>query len=94
MCVPAVSSGQTALVGSLPPEQRLNLSIVLPLRNQAALSSLLSRLYDPSSPDYHQFLSVAQFTDQFAPTVEDYQAVVAYAQARRRVTPLLSASTP
>jgi Pro-kumamolisin, activation domain len=78
---PAVSSGQTALVASLPLEQRLSLSIVLPLRNQAALSSLLGRLYDPSSPDYHQFLSVAQFTDQFAPTLEDYQAVVSYAQA-------------
>jgi hypothetical protein len=77
----AVSSGQAALVGSLPPEQNMQLSIVLPLRNQAELTSLLGRLYDPASPDYRHFLSVDQFTQQFGPTAEDYQAVVEFAQA-------------
>jgi subtilase family serine protease len=77
----SVSSGQAALVGPLSPMQRMNLSIVLPLRNQSQLTSLLSRLYDPSSPGYRQFLSVDQFTAQFAPTAEDYQAVVDFAQA-------------
>lgn len=78
---PAVSSGQAALVGSLPSTQQLNLSIMLPLRNEAALDALLGQLNDPSSPTYHQFLNVAQFTEQFGPTVEDYQAVVQFAQA-------------
>jgi Pro-kumamolisin, activation domain/FG-GAP-like repeat/Bacterial Ig-like domain (group 3)/FG-GAP repeat len=76
-----VATGQAPLVGSLPPEQRMNLSIVLPLRNQAELASLLQRLYDPSSPDFRQFLSVDQFTERFGPTVHDYQAAVAFAQA-------------
>jgi uncharacterized membrane protein len=76
-----VSAGQAAVVDSLPPEQQINLSIVLPLRNQKELTSLLGRLYDPSSPDYRRFLSVAQFTEQFGPAVEDYQAVVSFAQA-------------
>ena len=78
---PAVASGQAAPVGFLPSTQRLNLAIMLPLRNQPDLTSLLGRLYDPSSPDYHQFLSVAQFREQFGPTEQDYQAVVAFAQA-------------
>ena len=78
---PAVLDGQAAAVGLLPPEQRLNLSIVLPLRNQAELSSLLGRLYDPASPDYRRFLSVDQFTEQFGPTAEDYEAVVSFVQA-------------
>ena len=78
---PVVVSGQAAPAGLLSPAQRLNLSIVLPLRNQAELTSLLTRIYDPSSPDYRQFLSVAQFTAQFAPSDEDYQAVVRFAQA-------------
>jgi subtilase family serine protease len=77
----AVSNGRAALVGPLAPEQRINLSIVLPLRNQRGLTGLLSRLYEPSSPDYHHFLSVAQFAEQFGPTSEDYQAVVDFAQA-------------
>jgi len=59
----------------------MNLAITLPLRNQAELTSLLERLYDPSSPDFHQFLSVAQFTERFGPTVQDYQAVVDFAKA-------------
>jgi subtilase family serine protease len=76
---PAVSSGRAALVGSLPPEKQMNLSIVLPLRNQSELNSLLKRLYDPSSPDYHHFLSVKDFADRFGPTAEDYQKVVDFA---------------
>jgi subtilase family serine protease len=78
---PAVAGGRAAPVGLLPPAQRLNLAIMLPLRNQSDLNRLLDRLYDPTSPDYHQFLSVAQFTEQFGPTQQDYQAVVAFAKA-------------
>jgi hypothetical protein len=59
----------------------MNLAIVLPLRNQAELTSLLGRLYDPTNPDYRHFLSVDQFTEQFGPTADDYQAVVSFAQA-------------
>ncbi|HEX9202101.1 MAG TPA: protease pro-enzyme activation domain-containing protein, partial [Acidobacteriaceae bacterium] len=78
---PEVSTREAALVGSMSYDQQMNLSIVLPLRNQAELSRLLSRLYDPSSPDYRRFLSVAEFTERFAPTVADYQAVVSFAQS-------------
>jgi hypothetical protein len=78
---PAVSGGQATLVGSLPPVQQMKLTMVLPLRNQGELASLLHRLYDPSSPDYRHFLSVEQFTEQFGPTAEDYQAVAAFAKA-------------
>ncbi|MFZ1084746.1 MAG: protease pro-enzyme activation domain-containing protein [Terracidiphilus sp.] len=78
---PAVSNGQAALVGSLPPTQKMQLSIVLPLRNQAKLAALLGQLYDPSSPNYRHFLSVDQFTEQFSPTAEDYQTLVDFAKA-------------
>ena len=78
---PAVSSGQAVVVGVPTPTQRLNLSIVLPLRNQSELTNLLSRLYDPSSPDYHKFLSMAQFTQQFGPSADDYKSVVNFLRA-------------
>ena len=78
---PAVASGQAAAVGTLPSDQQLNFSIVLPLRNQKELDSLLARLYDPKSPDFHHFLSVSQFTEAFGPTSGDYQAVVSFARA-------------
>ena len=77
----AVANGQATAMGSLPPEQNMSFSIVLPLRNQSGLTRLLSQLYDPSSPNYHHFLSVAEFTEQFGPTAGEYQAVVSFAQA-------------
>jgi subtilase family serine protease len=78
---PAVSSGAAALISPLPPSQQMDLTLVLPLRNQAELTSLLAHLYDPSSPDYRHFLSVAEFTAEFGPTAADYQAVVDFARA-------------
>jgi hypothetical protein len=78
---PEVSDGQAALVGSLPPKGRMNLSFVLPLRNERELSGLLNRLYDPASSDYRHFLSVAEFTERFGPTAGDYQAVIDFARA-------------
>ena len=78
---PEVSSGNAPLVRAMPLGQKMNFSIVLPFRNQDQLDSLLGRLYDPSSPDFHQFLTVDRFTQQFGPSIEDYQAVVAYAEA-------------
>jgi subtilase family serine protease len=78
---PAVTSGQVPAVGRLPHTKRMNLAIMLPLRNQAELTNLLSRLYDPSSPDYHQFLTVAQFTENFGPAAQDYQTLVSFAKA-------------
>jgi hypothetical protein len=78
---PAVSTGVAQSVGPLPATKRLNLSIVLPLRNQDQLISLLSKLYDPSSPDYRHFLTVAEFTDQFGPREQDFRAVTDYVEA-------------
>lgn len=77
----AVTNGQAARVGPMSTSQRMRLAIILPLRNQSELTDLLKRLYDPSSPDYRHFLSVAQFTQQFGPTRQDYQAVVKFARS-------------
>jgi subtilase family serine protease len=62
--------------------QRMTLAIILPLRNQSELTNLLKQLNDPSSPNYRHFLTVAQFTEQFGPTKQDYQAVVKFARSK------------
>ena len=77
----AVSNGEATLTSALPATQKLHVTISLPLRNQAVLDNLLKRLYDPASPDYRHFLNVAEFTNQFAPTVDDYQSVINFAEA-------------
>ena len=79
----AVASGQARRVGNLSAAQRMNVSIVLQPRDQDGLINLLRQLYDPNSPEYHKFLSVGQFTDQFAPSAKDYQAIVDFAAAPR-----------
>jgi subtilase family serine protease len=68
------------LLGQMPTAQRLRLVLTLPLRNQAELDNFLKDVYDPSSPTYHQFLSVEEFTARFGPTQNDYDAVAHFAE--------------
>ena len=69
-------------VDRLPATNRLRAALCLPLRNQPALTNLLSQIYNPASPNHRRFLTPEQFTEQFGPTKEDYAAVVAFAQAQ------------
>ena len=68
-------------VGRLSSTNRLHLAMGLPFRNEQALGTLLQHLYDPTSPQYHQYLTPEQFTEMFGPTEQDYQAVIAFAKA-------------
>src|SRR5580658_3733397 len=70
----AVALGQKP-TGDLADTNRLHLAIGLPLRNQAGLDALLQQLYDPKSPNYRHYLTVAQFTEKFGPSQADYEAV-------------------
>jgi Pro-kumamolisin, activation domain len=65
----------------MPGSQRLSLALTLPLRNQEQLDTLLQQLDDRTSPNYHRYLTSAQFTEQFGPTVAEYQQVVDFAQS-------------
>jgi subtilase family serine protease len=67
--------------GRLPASQRMDVAMTLKLRNQPQLNDLLQSLYDPASPNYRKFLTVAQFTAQFGPTAADCEAVVNFATA-------------
>ncbi len=78
---PAVSNHRATLVGRPPAARRMELAISLPLRDQAGLTALLGALYDPASPQYRHYLSVAQFAARFAPSPAAYAAVEAFAAA-------------
>ncbi len=77
----ATQDGTAHFIANLSSSQTLHLVIALPLRNQDELNQLLTNLYNPSSPSYHQFLSVDQFTAEFGPTQQDYDSVISYAEA-------------
>jgi subtilase family serine protease len=64
---PAALNSATSL-GAVDASQQLQLSIGLPLRNDALLHTMLRDMYDPTSPHYHQFLTPQTFNQWFAPT--------------------------
>jgi subtilase family serine protease len=68
-------------VGRLPAQERLSLVVGLPLRNREEFNNLLQQIYDPSSPQYHRYLTPQQIAGKFGPGEQDYQAVVTFAQA-------------
>ena len=78
--VPAVVS-QLQAKGLLSATANLDLAIGLPLRNHEALANLLQQIYDPTSTNYHRYLTPEEFTAQFGPTEQDYQAVIDFAKA-------------
>jgi kumamolisin len=67
-----VARHQVQAVGVPDPRTVLHLDVALPMRNDAQLDALLQRIYDPKSPQYHHYLTVAQFADQFGPSQSDY----------------------
>jgi subtilase family serine protease len=77
----AVVTGQARPVGQLPATQIMHFDVVLALRHHPELKNFLQELYDPTSPSYHQYVTVQQFTERFGPSQEDYDALVAFAKA-------------
>ncbi len=67
---------------SADPQQHLNLSIGLRLRNESSADSFLQAVNDPQSPLYHHYLTPEQFTQQFAPTPNQIQQVESYLQGQ------------
>ncbi|HUA64337.1 MAG TPA: S53 family peptidase [Alphaproteobacteria bacterium] len=68
-------------IGRLPPHQRLDFIIGLPLRNTTVLTNLLEQLYDPGSPQFHHYLTPSQFAHEFGPSQRDYDSVIAFIKA-------------
>jgi len=73
---------QARLLQAADANQQLNLSIGLQLRNQSDLDNMLSAIYDPQSPQYHQYVTPEQFNQLFAPTSDQIQQVTAFLQSQ------------
>jgi subtilase family serine protease len=77
----ATRTGLAKPAGRLPADQAMQLDVVLPLRDPAGLQAFLADIYDPTSFEYHRFVTPAEFTERFGPTEADYDAVVSYVKA-------------
>ncbi len=56
------------VVGTAQASQTVEFDVILPLRNTAALDMLLAQQQDTTSPQYHRWLTPAQFANSFGPT--------------------------
>ncbi len=75
-----VKNGSAQANGRLPGNQVLQVDLVLPLRDPAGLKAFLADIYNPKSPNYHQFLTPTEFTARFGPTADDYDTVLRFAK--------------
>lgn len=80
--VPSKAISEAVLLKDLDATTQVPLTIVLPLRNKDALEQLVQRIYDPTDQEhYGKYLTPEAFAEQFGPTQEDYDNVVAYAKS-------------
>lgn len=75
--VPA-AVGKATFTGHHNPRSTLSITVGLRLRNTDQLQALQRSMYTKGSPDYHHFLNRDSFRDQFGPTQDDVNAVVAF----------------
>ena len=70
--VPAVDAGVA------PASQTVQVTLVLKLRNQAALENYIKQTVTPGSSNYQQFLTTSQFAAQYGATSDDIARVQSF----------------
>lgn len=71
---------QVTDLGPAPGSTSLNIIVVLPVHNTAALQQYILNITNPNSPQYGQSLTPAQFVASYAPTTAQVQTVTNYLQ--------------
>ena len=70
-----VARGGATLAARPPADQKIAITVALPLRQPQALAETLAHLTNPNDPQFRHWLSVSTFADRFGPSQTDYQAV-------------------
>ncbi len=65
------------LLGQAPTSQPVEFDVILPLNNPAALDTLLAQQQDPTSPQYHHWLTPAGFSARFGASPQTVLLVTA-----------------
>jgi kumamolisin len=72
---PLINSART---GDVAAGQPITAALSLKLHNQQALEKFLADVQNPASPQYHHFLTPAQFNAEFGPTQADVDKAVSF----------------
>lgn len=70
------------LLGPTNPNQQLQLSISLKLRNEPELNMMLTAIADPNSPQYQHYITADEFKQRYSPMPNQVQQVVAFLQSQ------------
>jgi subtilase family serine protease len=67
----AAPPNQSTNLGPEDQDKQITVTVWLNLHNKAAFDTMVEQMYDKTSSNYHQFLTVEQFKAQFAPTAKE-----------------------
>ena len=70
------------IVGRVPPETPLHLSIALPPRHRDEIKQRIRAIADPSDPSYRKYITPEQYAEAYGPDQADYDAVTEWARSR------------
>jgi subtilase family serine protease len=72
--------GLATLTGSVPASQTVTVGVFLANPNQSAEDAYAKQLYDPSSPNYGNYLDPDTFNSEFGVPAANFQAVASWLQ--------------
>jgi len=79
---PSVRDGTATLTGHYNPSQMLRLVLALRPPHIAEQKQFLKDLHTKGSPEFHHFLTADEWNARFAPSAQDEQTVVDWAQSQ------------
>jgi hypothetical protein len=74
----ATHLGAPSLATAADPTGSINILITLAFSNGSELNTLLQELSNPASPQYHHYLTAAEFDSEFGATPSVYNSLVGY----------------
>src|SRR5277367_5205459 len=77
----AATPKQGTVMGPEDETKTITVTVWLNMHNKAALDSQVEEMYDSTSPNFHHFLTMKEFKEQYAPTAEDAATVSKFLKA-------------
>jgi hypothetical protein len=74
----ATAANDRGLVDDAMPLPHLQLQLRRPADREQALQTLIDQLHDPKSPNFHHWLTAAEFGERFGPAQSDIDAVTGW----------------
>ena len=76
----ANAANDRGIVSDSLPLQHMMLQLRRPAAQEQALETLIDQLHDPKSPNFHHWLSAAEFGAQFSPAASDIATITGWLQ--------------